>query len=116
MLTELHNIQKSAAQLPAHAQQSLHGLSERVSSVIGDVTAVIREDAPVSDKLGRLREAIEHQVQPLLETATATVHGAVKNIRGKTEAATEAASDKVTGNGAASVNGDTSGNANGSAH
>lgn len=117
MVSELHNIQKSASQLPAQAQQSLHGLSERVTSVIGDVTAVLREDAPVSEKLGKLREAIEHQVQPLLQSASATLHGAVKNIRGKVESSDgDKVEDKATGNGSAKANGNANGNVNGNAN
>ena len=72
MLSELHSLQASAAALPAQAQASLHGLSERVGTVIGEVTGILRSEAPVSEKLAQLRVAVEQQVQPLLNTASAT--------------------------------------------
>lgn len=97
MLTELHSIQASAAALPANAQASLHGLSERVGPVIAEVKLVFLSDASIADKLSQLRTTIEQQVQPLLEGATARI----KAVRGQTE---------VTSNGTVSVNG------NGAAH
>lgn len=83
MLAELHSLQTSAAGLPAHAQASLHNLSERVGTVIGEVSGVLRSEAPVSEKLAKLRVTIEHQVQPLLDTATATAYEAMKAVRGE---------------------------------
>lgn len=102
MLTELAHLQASAADLPSHAQASLGGLTERVGVVIGDVKGVLASDAPVADKLGRLRVAIEQQVQPLLAGATARVQGAVSAVRAKAEEVTKS-SPKL--NGTANGNG-----------
>jgi len=106
MLSELHTLQSSAAALPAHAQASLHNLSERIGTVIGEVSGVLRSDAPVSEKLAQLRITIEHQVQPLLASATDTAYEAMKSMQRKSEET----ADKAT-NGAQEV-----ANGNGSAH
>lgn len=102
MLTELHHLQTSAAQLPAQAQASLGGLTERVGTVIGDIKEVVAADAPVSDKLTRLREAVEHQVQPLLAGASARVQEVVGAVRAKT---TKSAPGSPEPNGVANGNG-----------
>lgn len=85
MLQELHSLQVSAAALPAQAQASLHGLSERVGTVIKKVKEAAGADVPISEKLVMLRVAVEEQVHPLLDTATATVQNVVKVARGKSE-------------------------------
>lgn len=108
MLTELAHLQASAAALPAQAQASLGGLTERVGVVIGDVKAVLSSDAPVADKLSKLRVAVEQQVQPLLAGATARVQGAVSAVRAKAEEVTKSspkAATNGTANGTANGNG-----------
>ncbi|KAH8108779.1 hypothetical protein DFH11DRAFT_1631296 [Phellopilus nigrolimitatus] len=81
MLSELHSLQASAAALPAHAQTSLSGLSERVGTVIGQVKDTLRADAPVAEKLGQLRVTIEQQVKPLLAGASARAQGVANAVR-----------------------------------
>ncbi|THH03165.1 hypothetical protein EW145_g6478 [Phellinidium pouzarii] len=83
MLTELNNLQASAATLPATVQASLGGLTERVGGVIGEVKGVLSSEAPVADKLAQLRATVEQQVQPLLSGATARVHDAMSAVRTK---------------------------------
>lgn len=85
MLAELAQLQASAAALPAHAQAGLHGLSDHVGVAITEMRGVLRGDAPVKDKLAQLVQIVEQQVQPLLESASATVNGALKSVRGKGE-------------------------------
>jgi len=97
MLTELTSLQKSAAQLPAHAQAGLHGLSDRVGVVATDVNNIVRSEAPVSEKLSKLREAVEQQVQPLLAGASAKVNNALNAVRGKTEETAEKANGTANG-------------------
>lgn len=111
MLSELQTLQKSAAQLPSQAQAGFQGLSERVGAVAGEVNSILRSEGPISDKLGKLKEAVEHQVQPLLASASSTVNNAMKAVRGKVDDA------KTTSEG--SVNGTANGvavNGNGEAH
>ncbi len=59
MLSELQTLQKSAAQLPSQAQAGFQGLSERVGAVAGEVNSILRSEGPISDKLGKLKEAVE---------------------------------------------------------
>lgn len=111
MLSELQTLQKSAAQLPSQAQAGFQGLSERVGTVAGEVNSILRSEGPISDKLGKLKEAVEHQVQPLLASASSTVNSALSAVRGKVEDA------KPNSDGA--VNGSSNGvavNGNGVAH
>lgn len=103
MVAELHSLQSSAAALPAAAQASLNGLSERLNPVISEVTDVLKSDAPVKDKLARLRATVEHQVQPILAGATARVQGAVNAVRSRT--VSESTNPK-TENGVTTANGD----------
>ena len=75
------------------------------------VNSILRSEGPISDKLGKLKEAVEHQVQPLLASASSTVNSALKAVRGKVE------DEKDKPNGTA--NGTSNGvavNGNGAAH
>lgn len=114
MLQELHSLQASAATLPAQAQASLHGLSERIGTVIRKVKEAAGTDAPISDKLVILRTAVEEQVHPLLETATATVQGVVNAARGKVDEVKP--TEPLAHSNGVTVNGNGTTNGNGVAH
>ncbi|EJC97725.1 uncharacterized protein FOMMEDRAFT_115046 [Fomitiporia mediterranea MF3/22] len=88
MVGELHGLQTSASALPAQAQSSLGGLSERLGPVINEVKEILRSDAPVKEKLARLRQTVEQQIQPILANATARLQDAVKAVRSRAESVT----------------------------
>ena len=107
MLAELHSLQASAAALPAAAQASLNGLSERLNPVIGEVKDVLKSDAPVKEKLTKLRATVEQQVQPILAGATAKVQGAVNAVRARTLSESSKPKSGSESNGITTANGDT---------
>lgn len=99
MLAELHTLQASAAALPSQAQASLNDLSSRLGPVIAEVKDTLTADAPVADKLARLRLTVEQQVKPILAGATARVQGAVSSVRARAEDAKPPVVNGVESNG-----------------
>ncbi|TDL25105.1 hypothetical protein BD410DRAFT_837351, partial [Rickenella mellea] len=98
MLLELHRLQASTAALPSHLQAQLSGLSASAK----DLSAIMTSDAPLGEKITKLRNTVEERVTPLLEGAKEAVEGALKAVTGTTSEKTHEAKEKMTngiGNG-----------------
>ncbi|KAL5480784.1 hypothetical protein ACEPAI_9724 [Sanghuangporus weigelae] len=95
MLNELHSLQASAAALPSAL--GLNNLQEKLAPVIGEVKDVLKSEAPVKEKVGKLRKVVEESVKPILEVATARVQGAVNAVRARTVEGADSAKSAVNG-------------------
>ena len=79
MLTELHSLQASASALPTTL--GLSNLQEKLKPVIGEVKEVLKSEAPMKEKVGKLRMVVEESVKPVLESASARAQEAVSAVR-----------------------------------
>jgi hypothetical protein len=106
IVSELEKIQATSKSLPANIQASLQPAIDTIASTISSITSIIKSDAPVAEKATKIRETVQTQVQPIVDTTLEHVHTYVEASRSyiirngeKAESKIEEKTEEVKQNG-----------------
>lgn len=91
MLSELGKIQTSTSKLPSHVQASLKDVSDGLTVSIHELRGIASSDASFSEKAGKVKDAVQQRIEPLLNATTSRVQEILKVISSRGQEAKEKA-------------------------
>ena len=89
MLVELKKIQTSTSKLPSQVQASLKDVSDGLTASIHELSGIASSDAPLNEKAGKVKDAAQQRIKPLLDAATSRVQEILKVISSRGREAKE---------------------------